>query len=100
MGGRKNKRTLAIAPTLGHPTKLTVSRISAALRRAGRSRGSDQAANDIKADLRTPQLRQPLRVETVMGRHTLALLALLDTACVNVDELGQAAAELFQTHPD
>lgn len=35
-----------------------------------------------------------------MGKHTLALLAVLDTACVNVDELGQAAAELFQTHPD
>ena len=35
-----------------------------------------------------------------MGKHTLALLAALDTACTNVDELGQASAELFQTHPD
>lgn len=42
-----------------------MSRISAALRRAGRSRGIDQAATDA-----------------------------------NVDEFGQAAAELFQTHPD
>lgn len=80
--------------------KLTASRISAALRRAGRNRGIDQAATGIKADLRTPQLRQPLHVETAMGRHTLALLAVLDTACVNIDELGQAAAELLQTHPD
>jgi hypothetical protein len=30
----------------------------------------------------------------------LALLAALDTACINVDELGQASAELFQQHPD
>ena len=35
-----------------------------------------------------------------MGKHTLALLAALDTACINVDELGQASAELFQQHPD
>jgi transposase len=35
-----------------------------------------------------------------MGKHALALLAVLNTACANVDELGQAAAELFQTHPD
>jgi hypothetical protein len=35
-----------------------------------------------------------------MGNHALALLAALDTACRNVDEFGQASAELFQTHPD
>ena len=35
-----------------------------------------------------------------MGKHTLALLAALDTACINVDELGQASAELFQQHTD
>jgi transposase len=50
--------------------------------------------------LRKIQLRQPLLVETAMGKHALALLAALDTACVNVDELGQASAELFQQHPD
>jgi len=94
------RAVLAIAPTPGQAMKLTVSRISAALRRAGRSRGIDQAATDITTALRTPQLRQPLRVETAMGKHALALLAVLNTACANVDELGQAAAELFQTHPD
>ena len=35
-----------------------------------------------------------------MGTHAQALLAALDTACMNVDELGQASAALFQTHPD
>jgi transposase len=35
-----------------------------------------------------------------MGKQALALLAALDTACANVDELGQASAKLFQTHPD
>jgi transposase len=35
-----------------------------------------------------------------MGKHALALLAALHTACTNVDELGHASAELFQQHPD
>jgi hypothetical protein len=35
-----------------------------------------------------------------MGTHAQALLAALDTACMNVDELGQASAALFQTHAD
>ncbi len=35
-----------------------------------------------------------------MGKHALALLAALETACMNVDELGQASAERFQQHPD
>jgi transposase len=39
-------------------------------------------------------------VEKAMGQHVLALLAALDTACTNVDELGQASAALFATHPD
>jgi hypothetical protein len=31
-----------------------------------------------------------------MGKSAQALLAVLDTACANVDELGLASAELFQ----
>ena len=34
-----------------------------------------------------------------MGTHALALLAALDTACANVDELGQAAAEVSKSTP-
>jgi hypothetical protein len=35
-----------------------------------------------------------------MGRQTLALLAALDTACANVADVDQEAAEAFQQHPD
>ena len=35
-----------------------------------------------------------------MGVHVLALLAALDTACASVEDLGRAAAESFQQHPD
>jgi transposase len=91
---------LAIAPTPAAAAKLSVSRIAAALRRGGRSRGIESTAVEIKAGLRKPQLRQPLLVETAMGRNALALLVALDAACANVDELGEASAELFQQHPD
>jgi transposase len=91
---------LAIAPTPAAAAKLSVSRIGAALRRAGRSRGIAQTAAEIKVGLHKPQLRQPLLVETAMGKQALALLATLDTACSNVKGLGEAAAELFQQHPD
>jgi hypothetical protein len=94
------RAVLAIAPTPAAAAKLTVSRIAAALRRAGRTRGINQTAAEIKAGLRKPQLHQPLLVETAMGQHTRALLAALDTACNSVEDLGRAAAELFQTHPD
>jgi hypothetical protein len=90
----------AIAPTPAAAAKLSVARIAAALRRAGRSRAVDLTAAKIKAALRKSQLRQPLLVETAMGKQTLALLAALDTACANVEELGDAAAKLFRQYPD
>ena len=58
------RAVLAIAPTPAAAAKLSVSRVAAALRRAGRRRGIDQTAAEIKAGLRKPQLRQPLLVET------------------------------------
>jgi hypothetical protein len=82
------RAVLAIAPTPAQAITLSVTRIAAALPRAGRSRGIDQAAADIKAALCKPRLRQPLRVENAMGKHTLALLAALDTACTNGTTLG------------
>jgi hypothetical protein len=94
------RAVLAIAPTPAVAGKLSVTRIAAALRRAGRSRNIDQTAAELKAELRKPQLRQPVLVENAMGTQALALLAALDTACISVEDLGQAAAESFQKHPD
>lgn len=94
------RAVLAIAPTPAAAARLSMARIAAALRRAGRSRGIAETAAEIKAGLRKTQLRQPVQVEAAMGKHALALLAALDTACANVDELGRASAELFHTHPD
>jgi hypothetical protein len=74
------RAVLAIAPTPAAASRLTVSRITAALRRAGRNRGIDQAAASIKSALREPQMRHLAQVEAAMGKQTSALLAALNTA--------------------
>ena len=94
------RAVLAIAPTPADTAKLTKARVATALRRAGRKRGIDELAADILERLRAPQLRQPELVEKAMGRQALALLAILDAACVGADELEQAATEEFRKHPD
>ncbi|KAA8877185.1 IS110 family transposase [Nocardia colli] len=94
------RAVLAVAPTPAAAAKLTKSRVAAALRRAGRQRGVDGLAAQIIERLRAPQLRQPLMVETAMGRQALALLAMLNAACDGARDLEQAASELFRTHPD
>jgi transposase len=91
---------LAIAPTPATAAALTRSRITTALKRGGRQRRLADTATRIQEALRRPQLRQPPLVEDAMGQHVLALLAILDAACCNVERLGKATAEAFRAHPD
>ncbi|MDI6105788.1 IS110 family transposase [Actinoplanes sp. NEAU-A12] len=99
------RAVLAIASTPADGARLTKAQIAAALRRAGRRRGIDTAATDLKQalrqpQLRQPQLRQPPRVEQAMGVQALALLAVVNTACDNVDRLAEAVTAALQQHPD
>lgn len=80
--------------------KLTRARIAAALRRAGRQRRIDTTAADLCQRLLRPQLHQPPQIEEAMATHALALLATLNTECVNVDRLAHAITNAFQQHPD
>jgi transposase len=91
---------LAIAPTPAAAATLTRARIIAALRRGGRQRRLENTAAGIQQALRHPQLRQPPLIEEAMGLQVLALLAILDAACGNVERLGQATADAFRQHPD
>lgn len=65
------RAALEIVSTPSAAARLSVTRIAAALRRAGRSRNIDQTAAEIKAELRKPQLRQPVPVENAMGFRRL-----------------------------
>jgi transposase len=94
------REVLALAPTPAAGAKLSTARIAAALRRAGRQRRIDALATQIQQALRAEQLRHPELVENAMGRQATALLATLTAECVNANELGQAAIDVFQQHPD
>ncbi|MEU4426701.1 transposase [Actinoplanes sp. NPDC024001] len=97
---RSARAVLAIASTPSAGARLTKARIAAALRRAGRQRGIDTAAADLKQALRRSQLRQPPLVEQAMGVQAVALLATLNTACDNVDRLAEAVTAALHQHPD
>lgn len=94
------RAVLAIASTPAAGAKLSRTRIAAALRRGGRQRNIERLADEVRQALRRPQLRQPRLVEDAMGAQALALLAMLNAACDNVDRLGEATVEAFRRHPD
>jgi transposase len=94
------RQLLALAPTPTAAAKLTATRIATALRRAGRQRSIDSLAAELHHAFRAPQLRQLPLVEEALGRQALALLATLNAECLNAEQLGQAAVEAFQRHPD
>ncbi|WP_172937787.1 hypothetical protein [Rhodococcus sp. MS16] len=60
----------------------------------------EDTATRIQNALGAPQLRQPPLVEQAMGSQASALLATLNTECVNADNLNESAAEAFRNHPD
>jgi transposase len=94
------RAVLALAPTPTAAAKLSRTRIARALRRAGRQRGIDTAAERIRAALRVEALHQLPLIEQAMGRHALALLGVVNAAAAGVDELTRACAEAFRQHPD
>jgi transposase len=91
---------LAAAPTPADAAKLTPPELVGLLRRAGRQRRLATHAARLQAVFAAPCLRQPPLVEQAMGRHALALLGALDTACANAEELAAATRQAFHRHPD
>lgn len=100
LASRDARAILAIAPTPTAAATLTRTEIAEALRAAGRQRRVNNLAGELYDVLRRPQLRQPPLIEQAMGVHTLTLLATLDAECRNVNQLDEATAQAFATHPD
>ncbi|WP_424188189.1 IS110 family transposase [Actinokineospora sp. G85] len=100
LAGPEARQLLALAPTPAAARTLTPARIANALRRAGRQRGVDPLAAELHRALRVPQLRQLPLIEQALGRQALALLTTLNAECDNAEQLGHAATEAFQQHPD
>jgi transposase len=92
------RAVLAAAPTPEAAAKLPKSRIILLLRKAGRQRRIEAEAARLLLIFRQQQMRQLPLVEEAMGRQALALVGQLSAASQN--DLGEAAAQAFRTHPD
>jgi transposase len=94
------RAVLAAAPDPAAAAALTLARLRALLREAGRSRGIDAEAARLREAFRAPQMRQLPLVEQAMGRQALALLGQLNAACHAATDLEQSVIESFNQHPD
>jgi transposase len=100
LSAREARATLHLAPSPAQGQAVRKPGLTAALRRAGRTRGIPAAVDAIHTALRREQLRQPASVETAMSQHATALLHALDTAVANVIRLEESLTAAFQQHPD
>jgi transposase len=98
-----NRDALAIlrqAPTPAQGAQLSVSKISAALKRAGRQRYIDARAREIQAALRTEQLTAPDPIITALAATTTAELAIIAELNHQIGDLETQLAQHFEAHPD
>ena len=97
---REARAILAIAPTPTAAARLSRPQIRAALKRSGRIYHLQAWTEKIHTGLRAEHLRQPGPVEEAYGHQALALLAVLDAACISAAALEEAAVAAFRSHPD
>ena len=90
--------TVGSTPSLGR--QLSLSKITAALRRGGRQRRIDQRAGEIQAALRTDQLEAPDMVSEAMGSTVRALVVVAGELTAQIARLEVDLADRFDQHPD
>lgn len=91
---------LGRAPTPAQGARLSLSKISAALKAAGRQRNIDARAREIQVALRTEHLAAPEAVATAFGATTAAAVHVIAELNDQIVELETALAAHFETHPD
>jgi transposase len=94
----ETRALLATAPTPTLAARLSIPRLHAVLRRAGRQRNLDRRAHQLQACFHAQQAHQPPLVEQAMGHHVLALVRQLDAACRAADQLATATIGAFRQH--
>ncbi len=98
-----DRDTLAIlgrAPTPADARGLSLSKIRAALKAAGRQRNLDTRALQIQQALRTEQLSAPAAVTAAFGASTRAAVGIIVELNHQIAELEAELATHFETHPD
>jgi len=91
---------LRAAPTPAAAARLSISAISAALRRGGRQRNVAGRAAVIQAALRAPQMRTPAAVEAAYGAQVAAMVAVIAEMTRQIAALEADLAKGFEAHPD
>ena len=91
---------LAAAPSPERGKGLTRSRIAAVLRRGGRKRGVDAAAERIQAGLRAPQLDLAPELADAYAVTVSALVAVIGELNRQIEVLDEAVGAHFGQHPD
>lgn len=87
------------APAPDQATRLTTSRISAALRRASR-RGVDAKTAQLQAILGAEQLRQPPVIQSADAAIVTSQVAVIEALSTQIDQLGAVVSAHFGPHPD
>lgn len=91
---------LGRAPTPAQGARLSLAKISAALKAAGRQRNIDTRTREIHAALRTEHLGAPEAVAAAFGATTTAAVHVIAELNDQISELETALAAHFETHPD
>jgi len=100
LAGRDALAILALAPSPEAGRRLSQSKIAAALRRAGRQRGIETAADRIQPALRAPQLEAPPGVVGAYAASVGSLVAVIDALATQVEVLREQVEAGFGRHPD
>jgi transposase len=98
--GRDTLAVLGRAPTPAEGARLTITAISAMLRRADRRRNLDHRAAAIQAALRTEQLCAPQTVAAAFAATTKAAVGIIAELNRQIAELETQLADRFKQHPD
>ena len=98
--GRDALAVLQRAPSPAQGAALSLSKISAALKAAGRQRNIDTKAREIQAALRSPQLRTSDEAAAAMSAATTATVAILLVLNTQISELEAQLIDHFEKHPD
>ena len=91
---------LGRAPTPEQGARLSMSKISSALKAAGRQRNIETRTAEIQAILRREHLTAPPAVAAAFGATTTAAVHVIAALNTQIEELEAVLAAHFETHPD
>ena len=100
LSSRDGLVVLEIAPTPSLGRQLSLSKLTAALRRGGRTRNLESRAREIQVALRAEYLEAPATLTMTYGTVARSAVTLIRAFNAEIDALERALSEHFEKHPD